>query len=151
MADLHSLCFKDIKKAFNEESMLSFLTDEKTHVFYDEISLAIIQVAGSEADLITLAVDPNQHQKGIASNLLHLVLSYLKGLNVKELFLEVAISNVAALKLYNNFGFRTCGVRKNYYSNDNCTTTDAATMVYNLSRKNGKFNKKKLQMLYPTG
>ncbi|MDG2474953.1 MAG: GNAT family N-acetyltransferase [Paracoccaceae bacterium] len=151
MADLHSSCFKSPKVIFSKETMFSFLLNCKSHIFYDGISLAIIQVTGLEADLITMAVDPTQQKKSIASNLLELILLYLKHLGVKELFLEVAINNIAGLKLYNKIGFKTCGVRKNYYSYYSGMQCDASAMVYNLSKKKGKFNKKTLQKLYPIG
>ena len=33
----------------------------------------------------------------------------------REVFLEVAVSNLPAQYLYRQFGFRICGIRKNYY------------------------------------
>ncbi len=151
MAALYLSCFKNSKTHFNKIDMLSFLKDCKTHVFYNEVSLSIIQLSGEEADLITLLVKPNQQNKGFGAKLLNLTLLYLKQLGIENLYLEVAVDNKAALKLYENLGFNRCGSRKNYYLEDNGKSKDASILEFNLSRKNGILDKKKLQRLYPTG
>ena len=151
MASLHSSFFENSKNYLSQKSMYHYLKEDKTHVFCNKISLAIIQVSGLEADLITIGVDPNNQRKGIGSRLLKLVSLYLKDLKVNNLFLEVACNNEAAIKIYTKFGFKACGIRKNYYPKYNGIESDASVMVSNVSRKNGKLDKKKLQRLYPTG
>ena len=147
MTDLHSSCFNHFNRGFQKKNMLSFLKDSKDHIFFNEISLAIVKISGLEADLITLMVDPTKRRTGVASNLLQLIILYLKDLKVEELFLEVATCNKAALRLYNKLEFKPCGVRKNYYLESGISQRDASVMVCNLSRKNGNLDKKKLQKL----
>ena len=151
MASLYCSCFKSSKTRFNEIDMLSYLKSTNSHVFYNEISLSIIQVSGLEADLITLLVKPNRQKKGFGTNLLNLTTLYLKHLGIEQLYLEVAIDNIPALKIYDKSGFTYCGTRKNYYLEYNGLSKNASIMVCNLSRKNGNLDKKKLQRLYPTG
>ena len=151
MAAIHSLCFKNSKHHLSQKSMYYYLKETKTHVFYNKISIAIIQVTDFEADLITIGVNPNNQGKGIGSKLLELISLYLKDLKVNNLFLEVDSNNNTAIKIYSNIGFKACGIRKNYYQKCNGIQSDASVMVYNVSRKNGKLDKKKLQRLYPTG
>ena len=151
MASLYFSCFKNSKSHFNEIDMLSFLKNTKSHLFYNEITLSIIQVSGLEADLITLLVKPTQQKKGLGTKLLNLTTLYLKHIGIKRLYLEVAVDNLAALKIYDKIGFTYCGTRKNYYLEYNGIRKHASIMVYNLSRKNGNLDKKKLQRLYPTG
>ena len=151
MASLYFSCFKNSKTHFNEVDMFSYLKSTKSHVFYNEITLSIIQVSGLEADLITLLVKPDQQKKGFGTNLLNLATLYLKHLGIQQLYLEVAMDNIAALKIYDKSGFTYCGTRKNYYLEYNGVSKNASIMVCNLSRKNGKLDKKKLQRLYPTG
>ena len=141
----------DSKHHFHKKSMLSFLKDYRNHVFFNEFSLAIIQVTSFEADLLTFLVEPNQRKNGVGKKLLELVILYLKDLKVEKLFLEVAINNEVAIKIYSQMGFKSCGTRKNYYLSEIGTQSDASVMVFHLSRKNGKLDKKKLQKLYPTG
>lgn len=151
MAALHLSCFKSARQHSNQETMFYYLKDCKTHVFFDRISLAIIQVSGIEADLLTIMVKPRYQKKGVGRKLLNHVTLYLKELGVKKLFLEVAKNNYEAVSIYNFLGFVSCGTRKNYYPSSDGAVRDAEVMVCNLSTKNGKINKKKLQKLYPTG
>ena len=151
MAGLHLLCFNQVKKHYDRHQMLYFLKNNQNHIFYDEISLAILQVTTFEAELLTLVVHPKDQKNGIGSKLLDLITLYLKDIGIKNLFLEVSVGNEHAIKLYQKIGFQQCGLRKNYYSLCNGTKADASIMMCNLLIKNKKFNKKKLQTLYPTG
>ena len=151
MASLYFSCFKNSKIQFNQSDMFSFLKNSTTHVFYNGITISIIQVSGLEADLLTLLVKPNQQKKGFGKNLLTLTMMYLKQLGIKKLFLEVAVDNIEAIKIYKKLGFTCCGTRKNYYLECNGIIKDALVMTSDLSRKIGNLDKKKLQRLYPTG
>ena len=151
LAAFHAKCFENSNQRFNKNSMFYFLKSQNTHLLYDQRSLAIIQAAQLEADVITLAVDPSMRNHGIGSNLLTLVLEYLEHLNLKKVFLEVEANNTAALNLYRKTGFMRCGLRKDYYGLSQGERVDALVMSYDLTRKSGCFDKKKLQKLYPTG
>ena len=151
LAAFHARCFENSNQRLNKNSMLYFLKAQNTHLFYDQSSIAIIQAAQLEADLITLAVDPSMRNRGIGSNLLKFVLEYLKDLNLKKIFLEVEANNIAALNLYRKIGFMRCGVRKDYYALDQGDKADAIVMSNDLARKSGRFDKNKLQKLYSTG
>ena len=52
----------------------------------------------------------------------------LKGGDVKSLFIEVAVSNHAALALYASCGFEKAGMRKNYYERNDGKREDALIM-----------------------
>ena len=151
LAAFHAKCFKNSNHRLDKSSMFYFLKAQNTHLFYDQRSLAIIQATQLESDLISLAVDPSMRNHGIGSNLLTLVLEYLKHLNLKKIFLEVEANNITALNLYRKIGFMRCGLRKDYYCLDQGEKVDAIVMSYDLTRKSGCFDKKKLQKLYPTG
>ena len=49
-------------------------------------------------------------------------------------FLEVAIDNDAAARLYEAHGLKKVGVRPNYYENEDGTRTDANTMRADLAK-----------------
>jgi ribosomal-protein-alanine acetyltransferase len=72
---------------------------------------------GEELEIFDVAVDGTHHRQGIAGLLLESLLSLAKKRGVKEIFLEVRESNVAALALYRKFGF-TVGGRRPYYYRD---------------------------------
>ena len=154
LADFHATCFTKSQDIYSEKSMLFFLEKPLYHIFYNSISLAIIQVYGEEAEIITLAVESKRRKKGIGSDLLKSIIIYLEDLDIKKLFLEVATTNKTALKLYYKVGFITCGLRKGYYGQGTDKKVDATIMSYTLVTKvtkSLKSDKKKLQNLYPTG
>ena len=157
LADFHATCFTNSENIYSEKSMLFFLEKPLYHIFYNSISLAIIQVAGEEAELITLAVESKRRKKGIGCDLLKSIIIYLEGFDIKKLFLEVAVTNKIAVKLYDKVGFITCGLRKGYYGQGANKKADATIMSYTIVTKvtkvtkSLKSDKKKLQKLYPTG
>lgn len=74
-----------------------------------------LMLAGEDAHVTTLAVDPAWHRRGIASRLLiHMVRTATQA-GAHHLTLEVRVGNEPAKALYRRFGFYPAGVRKNYY------------------------------------
>lgn len=72
-------------------------------------------VAG-EGHILNLAVHPDFRKKGIAKELVENAIEHLKKSGCRFLYLEVRASNDAARKLYEGFGFKVVGIRKNYYT-----------------------------------
>ena len=55
--------------------------------------------------------------KGCASQLMEYALEKSEELHYQNVNLEVRVSNVKAIALYQKFGFKNVAVRKRYYSN----------------------------------
>ncbi len=72
-----------------------------------------------EAHVTNLAVHPDFRRKGVAKALLLNALKECYNDKIKYLTLEVRVSNTGAIKLYEDFGFKSLGVRKKYYQNNN--------------------------------
>ena len=72
-----------------------------------------------EAQIANLAIHPQYRRKGAARALLLNGLEECYKDKIKYLTLEVRVSNEAAIKLYESFGFKSLGVRKKYYQNNN--------------------------------
>ena len=72
-----------------------------------------------EAHITNLAVHPDFRRKGVAKLLLFDALEQCYKEKIKYLTLEVRVSNEGAINLYENFGFKSLGVRKKYYQNNN--------------------------------
>lgn len=72
------------------------------------------RVLGAEAELLSIAILPDYRGRGFGRQLLE----YWCGSepSVREIFLEVRVSNTAAIGLYQQLGFISLGYRKNYYS-----------------------------------
>lgn len=74
-------------------------------------------VAG-EAHIATLAVDPQQRNRGFGKLLLQTMLSDAQARGGCSATLEVRASNLVAQRLYTGFGFALVGRRKNYYTDN---------------------------------
>jgi ribosomal-protein-alanine N-acetyltransferase len=72
-------------------------------------------VAGTQADVLTLAVATGRWGRGTGSTLLEALLTEAKRRRCTEVFLEVRTDNTRAQRLYHRYGFRQIGVRKGYY------------------------------------
>jgi ribosomal-protein-alanine N-acetyltransferase len=68
--------------------------------------------------VMNLAVEPDWRRRGIASALLERLLLETKGDTDRGYTLEVRVSNVGAIRLYERFGFRARGVRRGYYTDN---------------------------------
>lgn len=69
-----------------------------------------------EAELLKIAVGRGYRRQGIAAQLVAHTLRYLAEQGVGRCFLELRAANLPALALYERFGFRRVGLRKNYYA-----------------------------------
>jgi [ribosomal protein S18]-alanine N-acetyltransferase len=67
---------------------------------------------GREAEVHTLAVDPEHQRRGIGRALLRALLDHAAGATV---FLEVRTDNESAIRLYRSEGFDVVGTRRGYY------------------------------------
>jgi len=85
----------------------------------------LLSIVEDEGEVIQLAVNKGFRRKGFSTVLLNEVFSYCEKVCVKSVFLEVRISNSAAVSLYEKNGFIPIGKRKDYYSNP---TEDAFVM-----------------------
>jgi ribosomal-protein-alanine N-acetyltransferase len=76
---------------------------------------ALSRLAADEAEILTIAVDPSERKRGVGRDLLreHLQRAALAG--ARAMFLEVDADNVAAIALYQHFGFAQVGARAGYY------------------------------------
>ncbi len=79
------------------------------------VGYIIFYVLHEEAQILNIAVLPACQRQGIGKYLLASALEMIQADGEREVFLEVAVSNLPAQYLYRQFGFRICGIRKNYY------------------------------------
>ena len=69
-----------------------------------------------EGQITNIAVLPSARGKGYGSKLTKQLIDECFSRGMHEIFLEVRISNLAALAMYRNLGFSVKGIRKDYYS-----------------------------------
>ena len=79
------------------------------------VGYAGLLVVADEGYITNVAVDPSCRRQGVAAQLLQVFDNFAKGNHLAFLTLEVRPSNAAAIELYEGFGFREVGRRRNYY------------------------------------
>ena len=83
------------------------------------IGFAGIKIIINTADIMNIVVKKSWRNQGVGNLLLNNLISLCKDLNLLSLSLEVNEDNLPAIHLYEKFGFKNIGVRKNYYQDKN--------------------------------
>jgi [ribosomal protein S18]-alanine N-acetyltransferase len=78
--------------------------------------MLLARVAGDEAEILTLAVEPRIRRRGVATALLTKVLAEARQRGARAVLLEVSVGNAAARALYGRAGFTEVGRRPRYYA-----------------------------------
>jgi ribosomal-protein-alanine acetyltransferase len=71
-----------------------------------------------EGHITNIAVRPEYRRMGFGRRLMQSVIDYSKSSGIHSLTLEVRVSNIPAIRLYESFGFRVEGRRKHYYADN---------------------------------
>ncbi len=79
------------------------------------VAYAIMSVDVGESHILNLCVSRDHQSRGLGKMLLTHLLEIAKERHATMTFLEVRISNFAAIKLYLEHGFDEIGIRHNYY------------------------------------
>ena len=74
-----------------------------------------MSVGAGEAHILNVCVHPEYRSRGLGSRLLQRLLTLARKHGADTAFLEVRISNRAALGLYQKLGFNEIGLRRGYY------------------------------------
>ena len=80
-----------------------------------------------EGEITNVAVAPEKRNAGIGWQLMQAALEEAKKQGICQIVLEVRVSNVAAIHLYEKCGFKHCGIRKGFYA---FPKEDALIMLY---------------------
>lgn len=72
-----------------------------------------------EAHITNVAIHSDYRRSGYGRALINALLNKARELGIFAATLEVRVSNLAAISLYESFGFISSGVRRGYYSDNN--------------------------------
>src|SRR5262249_3464495 len=86
---------------------------------------ALVRFAADEAEILTLGVAPSARTQGIGGQILDAVVTLVRRRGSRSLFLEVAVDNGHARRLYASRGFREVGRRPGYYDRGSEPRQDA--------------------------
>lgn len=93
------------------------------------VGFAGISCVVGEATINNIAVRSDKRNCKIGSLLLENLITISRNLHSSFLTLEVNVNNTPAIKLYEKFGFKNLGIRKNYYNGD--TNAYIMTLYFN--------------------
>jgi len=79
------------------------------------VGYGVMSAAAGECHILNLCVHPRARRRGLGRTILHCLLAGGRSRNADTAFLEVRVSNRAALDLYAVEGFCEVGVRRGYY------------------------------------
>ena len=96
---------------FNENYFIWIVED------IDIKGLMVVRNAIKIWEIMQIAVDAKYQRCGCAKKLLTHLIVQAKIKQVEAIQLEVRLSNIAAMGLYQQFQFHTIGLRKKYYKN----------------------------------
>lgn len=75
----------------------------------------VMSMGAGEAHILNLCVRESMRGRGIGRTLLRRLLDLARQAGATDAFLEVRPTNLAAIRLYQSFGFEQVGVRRGYY------------------------------------
>lgn len=135
LAAIHADAFADGSngEAWNEKSLRELLAMPGALALIalrgeEPVGFILLRQAADEAEIITLAVQPQQRRQGVARRLLTVGLDKMTGRGARQCFLEVAEGNLAAHALYAAAGFAEAGRRPGYYRDAAGRSQDAILM-----------------------
>ena len=105
---------EDFIHELKENPMAGYYILEKENQIIGYIGLWFL---GDPCQITTIATDRHFQGQGCASQLMEYALEKSEELHYQNVNLEVRVSNVKAIALYQKFGFKNVAVRKRYYSN----------------------------------
>jgi ribosomal-protein-alanine N-acetyltransferase len=95
----------------------------------------LMRAVASEAEVLTLAVDPASRRRGVARALLEAGFAAAAAGGAEAVFLEVAIDNPGAIDLYEGAGFTQAGRRRAYYARSGRAAVDALVLRRTLNSR----------------
>lgn len=112
MAEIHARAFAE---GWTARAIADLLSSTGTLAIAQPHAFALIRVVADEAELLTLATEPDHRRQGLARSVLLRAEAIARTRGAERLFLEVAESNEAARALYSSQGYRASGRRRAYY------------------------------------
>jgi tRNA threonylcarbamoyl adenosine modification protein YeaZ len=132
IAELHADCFapgwssKAVAELMAMPGAFALLAQASAG---EPIGFVIARSAADEAEILGLGVRSSYRRLGVAAALLREAAARLVLRGARNLHIEVARSNAAALRAYEKLGFMVTGERKDYYAAACGRREDALTMT----------------------
>lgn len=103
------------------QDMLFLVAEEEGRI----LGYAGMILIPDEGEITNVSVAATARRRGIGRELLRVLFEKAKAAGIRFVYLEVRVSNEAAIRLYKQYGFVKEGIRRNYYEEP---TEDAMVM-----------------------
>lgn len=116
--EIETACFP---RPWSKSLFLSELAMPATRAYFiarlgiEIVGFGGMMMAGDECHITNISVDPSRQGRGIAKHIVLAVNDEAITRGARSITLEVREGNVPGRRLYERFGFKAVGVRKNYY------------------------------------
>ncbi len=128
LAALHAACFTS-PRPWSAAEFADLLSNPRVFLLTESGGFLMGRVIADEAEVLTIAVGPDQRQQGIGARLMRRFLTESSQRGAASAFLEVAEGNTPARALYARAGFTESGRRRGYYLHPDGTPDDALVMT----------------------
>ncbi|WP_208976240.1 ribosomal protein S18-alanine N-acetyltransferase [Polycladidibacter stylochi] len=123
LSKIHQACFPhywstaELQSIYQQKGVFVLIA-RQSGAFIGKLTsgFVIIRSIAGEAEVLTIAVDPNYQGLGVGRKLMQQAMFRLYSERVETLFLEVDEVNQTAVSLYKRLGFKQVGERKGYYA-----------------------------------
>lgn len=121
LAEIDRICFSQPYSASMFEHDIQYgdnLTILTAVVDQEIVGYIEIMIVLDECEIQRVAVLPEYRRRYVASIMMNSMLHLTDSLGIQSHTLEVRAGNKPAIRLYEHFGFKQNGLRKNYYGDD---------------------------------
>lgn len=131
VAELEAVCFAD---PWSEKALALLVSDGAYGAvcFSEGRAMAYGGVvwAPDEGQITNIATHPDARRNGMGAAILEHLIAEARSRGCEQLSLEVRVSNIPAIALYERYGFVKMGIRRGFYKHP---TEDAYVMCLQLS------------------
>lgn len=92
------------------------------------VGFSLCRTVRDECELLSIGVAPSFRRRHVATALIRASMERCWEAGARAMFLEVAVDNVSALRLYEEHGFEKVGTRTDYYQRASGARANAFTM-----------------------
>lgn len=115
-------------RAWSAAEFAALLADPAVLCIRTDHCFVLGRVVLDEAEILTLATDPDHRRQGHAARALATFEAAARDKGSARVLLDVAADNDGACALYRGAGYRTCGRRRGYYARAGKPAADAIVM-----------------------
>ena len=130
---MHKRAFLGQGRTWSKDEIEDLLQSPYVFVTGSRQSFALGRVVADEAELLTLATDPQARRKGLARAALADFETVAFARGATHAFLEVAADNTAAQGLYSSVGYYEIARRTAYYESTQGARVDALILEKSLT------------------